>query len=208
MGILRITVDHTVRITATSARVHALVRGSSTFSGDLTGKKSALVREIVADLAARGVGEDAIDVAGVRLGTREGKLLNTQSIEISLVVAAAPELLPGVLGALSDRAGVSVEQVEWVYDEFEASIPATATAMTMARRKADAVAMAAGVEITGISDASDSWSMPGPRPMMAQADMMYAAAPRARHEPLDLGLEINTTTDLCVHLSVDFALSS
>lgn len=208
MGILRITVDHTVRITATSARVHALVRGTSTFSGDLTGKKSALVREIVADLAGRGVGEDAIEVTGVRLGTREGKLLASQSIEISLVVSADPAHLPEVLGALSDRPGVSVEHLEWVYDEFEASIPATAQAMTMARRKADAVAAAAGQQVSGIANASDSWSMPGPRPVMAQAEMAYAAAPRAAREAVDLGLELNATTELCVHLSVDFELAS
>ncbi|MCA0296791.1 MAG: SIMPL domain-containing protein [Actinobacteria bacterium] len=209
MGILRITVDHTVRITAESARVHVLVRGSSSLSGDVAAKKAAVVREIVADLATLGVPEDAIEVTGVRLATREGKLLNTSSVEIQLVVTAAADQLPDVLGALAARAGVSVDHLEWVFRDFEASIPATADAMTMARRKADAVAAAAGLEVTGIENASDSWSMPMPRAeLAAQSDMMFAARSAKASEPLDLGIELNATSELSVHLSVDFALSS
>lgn len=207
MGILRITVDHTVRISAGSARVHTVVRGNSTLAGGLAGRKAALVRDIVADLARHGLAEDAIEVTGMRLATSDGKLLRSQSVEISLLVSARAEQLPDVLGTLSERPGVAVEHLEWVYDEFEASIPATATAMTMARRKADAVAAAAGKEVTGIAQVSDSWSMPSPRMEFARGDVMYAAAP-AGGAALDLGLDLNATTDLNVHLSVDFELSS
>jgi uncharacterized protein YggE len=116
--------------------------------------------------------------------------------------------LPDVLGALSERPGVSVVEFEWVYESFEASIPATAEAMAMARRKADAVATAAGLEVTGIANASDSWSMPSPRVEFAADRAMFASAARASAPPLALGLELNATTELSVHLSVDFDLSS
>lgn len=209
MGVLRITVDHTVRITADSARVHVLVRGASSLSGDIAARKAAVVREIVADLAGKGAPEEAVEVTGVRLATREGRLLNSSSVEIELVVTAATDQLPDVLGALAERAGVSVDHLEWVYSDFEASIPATADAMTMARRKADAVAAAAGLEVTGIANASDSWSMPMPRvEFAAQSDMMFAARSAKASEPLDLGVELNATSELSVHLSVDFELSS
>lgn len=207
MGVLRITVDHTVRITAESARVHATVRGSSTLAGGVAGRKAALVRDLVAELAGHGVADDAVEVASVRLATRDGKLLTSQTVEIALVVAARPDQLPEVLGVLSERPGVSVDRLEWVHDEFEASIPAAAAAMVMARRKADAVAAAAGLEVTGIADASDSWSMPTPRMERARADVMYAAAASAGGPPLDLGVELNATSELSVHLSVDFELS-
>ncbi len=209
MGILRITVDHTVRITADSARVHALVRGASTLTGDVATKKAAVVRDIVADLAGRGVEERAIEVTGVRLGTREGRLLNASSIEIDLVVTAGTDQLPDVLGGLAERPGVSVESLEWVFPDFEASIPATATAMMMARRKADAVAAAAGLEVTGVANASDSWSMPVPTvELAAQSDMVYAARASKPAPALDLGVQLNATSELSVHLSVDFELSS
>lgn len=207
MGLLRITVDHAVRITATSARVHARVRGTSTLAGGLAARKAAEVREIVADLAARGVGEDDVEVTGVRLATGEGRLLKNQTVEISLAVAAPADRLPDVLGALSERPGVAVEHLEWVFEEFEASIPATAEAMAKARRKADAVAAAAGLAVRGLANASDSWSMPSPRPPMAMDEMAFGMA-RAAATPLDLGLELNATTELMVHLTVDFELSS
>lgn len=207
MGLLRVSVDHLVRITASSARVHARVHGSSLVTTGTAGKKAAEVRELVAALAARGVAEEAVEVAGIRLTTSEGRILHSQSVDIQLVVNATADQLPEVLGALADRPGVAVEHLEWVYDEFEASIAAAAEAMARARRKADAIAGAAGLEVTGIANASDSWSMPEPRRELADSGMLFAAR-AAGAPPLDLGLELNSTTELSTHLSVDFTLSS
>lgn len=205
MGLLRVSVDHVVRISATSARVHARVHGSSLLAAGVAGRKAAEVRDVVAALATRGIGEDAVEVASVRLATTDGRILHSQSVDIELVVSADPDQLPDVLGVLADRPGVAVENLEWVYDEFEASITAAAEAMRKARRKADAIAAAAGLEVTGIANASDSWSMPQPQLELADSSMLYAA--RASSAPLDLGVEINTSTELSTHLSVDFELS-
>ena len=205
MGLLRVSVDHVVRISATSARVHARVRGSSLVASGVASRKAAEVRDVVAALAVRGISEDAVEVAGVRLTTSEGRILHSQSVDIQLVVAATPDQLPDVLGVLADRPGVAVENLERVYDEFEASITAAAEAMKKARRKAEAIAAAAGLEVTGITTASDSWSMPQAQVQFAGEGMMYAA--RASAAPLDLGVEINATTELSTHLSVDFELS-
>ena len=205
MGLLRVSVDHVVRISATSARVHARVRGSSLVASGVAGRKAAEVRDVVAALAVRGISEDAVEVAGVRLTTSEGRILHSQSVDIQLVVTADSDQLPDVLGVLADRPGVAVENLERVYDEFEASITAAAEAMKKARRKAEAIAAAAGLEVTGITTASDSWSMPQAQVQFAGEGMMYAA--RASAAPLDLGVEINATTELSTHLSVDFELS-
>lgn len=205
MGVLRVSVDHVVRISATSARVHARVRGSSLVASGVAGRKAAEVRDVVAALAARGISEDAVEVAGVRLATSEGRILHTQSVDIQLVVQASTDQLPDILGVLADRPGVAVENLEWVYDEFEASIAGAAEAMKKARRKAEAIAASAGLEVTGIAMASDSWSMPQAPVQFAGESMMYAA--RASSAPLDLGVEINATTELSTHLSVDFELS-
>jgi uncharacterized protein YggE len=205
MGLLRVSVDHLVRISATSARVLARVRGSSLVATGVAGRKAAEVRDVVSALAARGISEEAVEVAGVRLTTSEGRILHSQSVDIQLVVTANPDQLPDVLGVLADRPGVAVENLEWVYDEFEASITAAAEAMKKARRKAEAIAAAAGLEVTGITTASDSWSMPQAQVQFAGEGMMYAA--RASAAPLDLGVEINATTELSTHLSVDFELS-
>jgi uncharacterized protein YggE len=78
--------------------------------------------------------------------------------------------------------------------------------MRMARRKADAVAEAAGVTIVGIETVSDSWSMPGPREFASrgmQAKMTVGGA-----APMDMGMTISSSTELSVHLVVDFDVSA
>lgn len=204
VGVLRITVDFGVRIDAVAARVHVTLRAQSSLAATAATKKVAEVRSLVEALAAAGVGEDAIDVTGLHVVTGSGKILTSQEVTITLEIAATPDQLPAVLGLLAAQQGLAVDEVEWVYDEFEASIPATAEAMRRARRKADAVAQAAGVVVTGIANASDSWSLPGPRmePVAFAAGAMKRGA-----APMDMGMTISSSTKLSVHVTVDFDVS-
>lgn len=208
MGILRITIDDSVRITADSARLHARVKGSSALFGNAAAKKAAEVRDLVTALAQVGIGEEAIEVEGVRLQSRGGVLGKNQQVEFSLVIAATSEQLPAALGVLADRADLTLNELEWVFDSFEASIPATAAALGKARRKADAVAAAAGASVTAISLISDSWNVPSPRVSFEAADAMLLSARSAKTAPLDPGVDFNATQELFVHLTVDFELGS
>ncbi len=204
VGVLRITVDHGVRIDAVAARVQVTVHAQSSLAATAAVKKVAEVRALGEALAGAGVGEDAIDDTPLQVVTGSGRILTSQEVTITLEIAATPDQLPAVLGVLAARQGLSVDRVEWVYDEFAASIPATAEAMRMARRKADAVAEAACVTITGIATVSDSWSVPAPRmelAVAAQATMRSAA-------PLDMGMTISSSTKLSVPLTVDFDVSA
>lgn len=204
VGVLRITVDHRVRIDAVAARVHVTLRAQSSLAATVAAKKVAEVHALVEALATAGVRDDRIDVTGLQVVTGSGRILTSQEVTITLEIAATPDQLPAVLGILAARQGLAVDQVEWMYDEFEQSIPATAEAMRMARRKADAVAEAAGVAIVGIAMVSDSWSVPGPRmefaAMGVQAKMRGGA-------PMDMGMTISSSTELSVHLTVDFDVS-
>jgi uncharacterized protein YggE len=202
---MRITVDHGVRIDAVGARVPVTLRAQSSLAATAAAKKVAEVRALVEALATVGVGEDAIDVTGLYVVTGSGKIITSQEVTISLEIAATPDQLPAVLGILTVRQGLTVDDVEWMYDEFEASISATAEAMRMARRKADALAEAAGVTITGIATMSDSWSVPGPRMELA---LMGSQATMRSGAPMDMGMTISSSTELSVHLTVDFDVSA
>lgn len=208
MGILRINVDDSVRVTAHQARLHAGVKGTSTVFGNAAAKRAAEVRDLVGVLASLGIADEAIEVTGVRLDSRSGALGRSQSVEYLLAITATPDELPSVLGALADRPNLTVSELEWIYDSFEASIEATATAMAKARRKAAAVAAAAGVEIAGIAQISDSWSMPSPRTAFGAADSGVMEARAMAAPAMDLGVEISATQELFVHLTVDFELHS
>ncbi len=205
MGILRISVDDSVRVDASSARVHVSVKGSSTVFGNAATKQAAEVRSLVAALAEAGISEDAIEVTGIRLDTRSG-VLGRSLAEYLLAIAAETSQLPALLGVVAAQSNLQLRELEWVFDSFEASIDATATALAKARRKAEAVAAAAGTEITGIATISDSWNLPSPRVALAAEDAgMYAMKAAA---PVDLGVELNATQELFVHLTVDFELAS
>jgi uncharacterized protein YggE len=203
---VRITVELAVRIDATGARVHVTLRAQSSLAATAATKKVAEVRALVESLAAVGIPDDSIDVTGMQIATGQGKILASQEVRITLEIATTPEQLPEVLGILAARHGLSVDQVEWTYDEFEASISATADAMRMARRKADAVAEAAGLRVIGITSASDTWSMPSPRVEMAS----FASDTRMRvgAAPLDMGMTMSSTTKLSVRLTVDFEVAA
>lgn len=205
MGTLRITVDDSVRVEAESARVHLTVKGSSTVFGNAATRQAAEVRSLVGALAAIGIGESAIEVTGVKLDSRSGVLGKSQA-EYLLAVSAAPDQLPGVLGVLADQSNLKLTELEWVFDSFEASIGATTAALAKARRKADAVAAAAGSSVAGIAMISDSWNLPAPRVAFAAEDAAVFRSAKAS-EPIDLGIEISATQELYVHLTVDFDLA-
>lgn len=207
MGLLRITVDDSVRVSAHQARLHASVKGSATVLGNAAARKAAEVRKLVAALDAAGVGEDAVEVEGIRLDSRSGMLGKGQSVEYLLTVVATPDSLPAVLGVLADQPNLTLDHLEWVFDSFEASIGATAAAMAKARRKAAAVAAAADTEVRGITNASDSWNMPAARVEFGGQDAVLLGARAAKGAPVDLGIEINATQELFVHLTVDFELA-
>lgn len=208
MGILRITVDDSVRVTADSARLHLKIKGSAAVFGNAAARKAAEVRALVSALADAGIGEDSIEVTGVRLESRSGVIGKNQQVEYLLAVGTRTEQLPAALGVLADLPNVTVTELEWAFDAFEASIPATAGALAKARKKADAVAAAAGSAIRGIAMISDSWNLPSPRVAIEAADSMVFSARSAKAAPVDLGVEFNATQELFVHLTVDFELDS
>jgi hypothetical protein len=204
MGVLSVTIDDDIRIDAVRARIHAVFAGTNRLLGGAAGKQAAEVRQLVSALAAVGLGEDAVEVEGVRIETGSGALKLGQSALVQVVVTSPNERIADVLGLLSSQNGVTVERIEWVYDGFEASLPATADAMVKARRKADAIAAAAGLVVTGVKQVSDSWRMPL-REVAFPAPMAFGARASAA-DSMDFGVEVSSSTTLGVHLTVEFEI--
>ncbi len=204
MGVLSVTIDDEIRIDAVRARVHAVFAGTNRFLGGAAARQAAEVRQLVSALAEVGLGEESVEVEGVRIETGSGALKLGQSAKVQVVVTSPNDRTAEVLGILSAQNGVTVERIEWVYDGFEASLPATADAMVKARRKADAIAAAAGLVVTGVKQVSDSWRMPL-REVAFPAPMAFAAR-GAASESMDFGVEVSSTTTLGIHLNVDFEI--
>lgn len=213
MGLLRVTVEDRAEITADHARVQVWVEGETFVLGNAALEKAREVREFVSQLQAQGVAAAEIRVQGVNIASSSGLLAKHQKVEFGLTVEVPPDRLAQVLRVLAAQKNVRMRQLEWVFDDFEASVSLAAQAMTKARRKAEAMAEAAGQRVTGVHLASDSWQMPVTtlNPMQNFTQDEIARAPlRGRQarapEPLDTGAEYSATQTLRVHLTVDFTL--
>lgn len=201
------TASEKERLWATGARLHLRVEGETFVMGNAAREKAREVGELVSALQSAGLDPQGIEVQGVRLGSATGLLGKNQKVAFHLVAALRPEQLPAALGAVAAQRNARVQQLEWQFDDFEASVVLAAQAMQKARRKADAIAQAAGQRVTGVHGASDSWSMPS-----AHLELDLPGAPTMQRvravqsSPLDVGVEYSATQELEVTLTVDFTL--
>jgi uncharacterized protein YggE len=206
VGTLKVSVQHDVPITATKARLHLLVSGTSSVFGNAAVKKAAEVRALTTDLLAAGIGDEDVDVMGIRLLSESGKLTKNQRVEYQLRITATAAQLGGVVAILADQPNVTLRSLAWVFEPFEASIPATQAALEKARRKADAIAASTGQQILGINEINDSCSMP----WHDEGGQMFGDGPgflrtRTAKAP-DLGVDFTSTRNLTVNVSVDYEI--
>lgn len=207
MRLLRVTVDDKSDITAISAKLHLQLEGETFVMGNAALEKAREVRELVAALQRAAVKPTDIHVQGVKIASSTGLLIKNQKVQFNLLLATSPNQLPDVLGIISAQKNLKLQRLEWVFDEFEASIPLAARAMQKARRKADAIAVAAGHSITGVHNASDSWDMPVAHLNLLGAGGADFAMARARVDStIDTGVEYSATQTLHIHMTVDFTL--
>ncbi|MDR1431829.1 MAG: SIMPL domain-containing protein [Propionibacteriaceae bacterium] len=206
MGILRVSVQHDVAITATKARIFLSIQGSESVFGNTAVKKAAEVRTLSTDLLAAGIVDEDIQVMGIRLLTETGKLTKNQRVEFQLRITASAAQLGTVIGIIADQPNVALRSLSWVFDSYEASISAAAAAVAKARRRAEAIAAAVGQRIVGVKEISDSVSMP----LRDEGGQVFSDSPgllRMRAaKPPDLGVDFTSTRKLTVNMTVDFEL--
>jgi len=208
MGVLRIQLKDHLDVTATRARLHLEVAGETLVMGNAATERVKEVREVTQQLQATGVPAADIQVRGVEISSRTGLLTKSQKARFLLVVDTEATLLPQVLGLLADQKQTDLQRLEWIFDDFEASLLLGAQAMRKARRRAEVLAEAAGHRVVGVLNASDTWEMPV-KTIHWQPDWTAQEVPRAtrpRASVLDAGVNYSSTQVLSVQLTVDFQL--
>ncbi len=208
-GTIRVTASAKSTITAVSARLHLKIDGERAIFGNAALEQAKELKEFVTRLKALGLEESAVSLKAVRVSA-PGGLLKASKAEFNLVVTESRlERLPQVIGAVSDTKNAELQQLEWQWDDFAASVPLAAEAMRKARSKAVAMAEASGATVTGVRNASDSWSMPESVVVYDAVSAAPMSLARARSAPsADIGMEYRAERDLEVSVTVDFAVSS
>jgi len=208
VGILRIQLKDHFDVTATRAKLYLEIAGETLVMGNAATERVKEVREVAQQLQAAGVPAADIQVRGVEISNRTGLLTKSQKARFLLVVETEATLLPQVLGLLADQKQTDLQRLEWIFDDFEASLTLGAQAMRKARRRAEVLAEAAGHRVIGVLNASDTWEMPVKtinwQPDWAAQEVQRASPPRGR--ALDVGVNYSSTQVLTVQLTVDFQL--
>jgi Protein of unknown function (DUF541) len=203
-GTIRVTASARTQITAVSSKLHVKLEGERVVFGAAALEQARELKEFVTRLKTLGLEESALSVASVRV-TGPGGLLKNSRAEFNVVVTETRlERLPGVVGAISETKNAVLQHLEWVWDDFEASVPLSAEAMRKARRKATAMAEAVGAKLGGVRNASDSWNMPESIVMYDAMPMQAKALSRSRE--VDIGMEYRAERDLEVTVTVDFVV--
>jgi len=208
MGVLRIQLKDHLDITATRTKLHLEIAGEALVMGNAATERVKEVREVTQQLQTVGVPAADIQVRGVEISNRTGLLTKSQKARFSLVVGVGAALLPQVLGLLADQKQTDLQRLEWIFDDFEASLVLGAQTMRKARRRADVIAEAAGHRVVGVLNASDTWEMPVKtitwQPDWTAQEMQRASPPRGR--ALEVGVNYSSTQVLSMQLTVDFQL--
>ncbi len=208
-GLLRVTSSATEELEATSVRLYLKLEGETIAIGNAALEKAKELRELVKQLQAAGIPTIGLTVQNVRVSSHQGLLLKNQRAEFTLKFALLPEYLAATLGVISQQKHIQMTQLEWIFEDHEASVRLSAQAMQKAKRKAEAIAQAAETRVTGVHHASDTQTMPNP--ITNYAEQMFAAPQsiaRNRNPSLDIGMEYSATRHFEVTLTVDFILEN
>ena len=205
-GTIRVTASASSVITAKAVKLHVRLEGERAVFGSAALTQAKELKDLVERLKALGLEEAQISVTSVTM-TNPASLLKASKATFSLVISEGRlERIPSVLGVLSDTKNLEIQQLEWIWDDFETSVPLATEAMRKAKRKAEAMASGVGATVTGIRNASDSWSMP-------ESVVMYdSSAPKLMRSrsaaPVDIGMEYRATQTLEVSVTADFAVQN
>ncbi|MCL1837977.1 MAG: SIMPL domain-containing protein [Propionibacteriaceae bacterium] len=207
MGNLNVEAQHDVPVTATKACILLSIPASESVFGNAAVKKAAEVRTLTTELLAAGIGDEDIDVIGIRLLTESGKLTRNQRAEFQVRIRASAAQLGNAINIIADQPNVMLRSFIWNFDSHEAAIDAARVAFAKARQKAEAIAAAAGQRITGIANINDSSML-----MFADEGGHVFDSPglfgmRAAKAP-DLGVDFASTRTLTVRLNVEFTIEN
>ena len=207
---IKVTAFHREEVSATHADLHVTVKGSSVVSGDAALKKAKEVNQLVEALVSLGVKEDAVKLQGVNIETSSGVLVKSSSASYRLKIRCEKlDQFAEMLDVIALQKNVSLDRVEWKYDDDAARERGLNLAIENAKRKAQLVADSLGVKLLGIYVfTEDAMDQEAPMPTFFQQS---AAKPRGAGvmmaEP-SLGMDIQHSKTIHVNVEVWYRVSA
>jgi len=208
---IKVTAFHREEVSATHADLHVTVKGSSVVSGDAALKKAKEVNQLVEALISLGVKEDAVKLQGVHIETSSGVLVKSSSASYRLKIRCEKlDQFSEMLDVIASQKNVSLDRVEWKYDDDTARELGLNLAIENAKRKAQVIADSFGVKLLGVRDFTENvtdqeapaWQafLPQPAARSLGAGAMMAEPP--------LGMDIQHNKTIHVNVEVWYRISA
>ncbi len=208
-GILRVTERASAEIAATRANMHITVEGENAVFGNAALEKAKELKALLATLKQIPNFEFDIVVNSVRIHSQSGWLSKSSRGEYSIVISCHNTAHLGeVLGAISGGSNISMNSLEWVFDEDQAKIDLIRQAMQKCLSKASNMAEVVNHEIVQIHSASDSYEVPNTNLTLMAAPLGAPAMARSRSDSAvaDIGTEFKGTKTMTAVASVEFLI--
>jgi uncharacterized protein YggE len=208
---IEVSAHHEEDVAADRVDLFVDVEGSSLFTGRAALSKAREVHQLVNELALVGIPEDQIFIESVRATTTSGIFSKSSSARYSLRVhCRSIERLGDVLGAIASQKNVSMNQMDWGYDESPtASARRLGACAAIAKEKARAIADALGVRLGAPYRICEvvPRAEPGP-PSAIMPSFAGVARARASMSQDDLGLSVSHHRKIVTRISASFRVVS
>jgi uncharacterized protein YggE len=210
-GILRISETAEADIAAVAARLYLAISGQNFIYGNAALEKCDEVKNLVTALGRSGIDSTSIEVKSVRVSTESGLFTKSSRGKYDLTVQVDDTTkLADVLGIISSAKNVSLDRLQWQFDEEKSILDLSEQAMRKAWAKAQRMVECVGYAVSGIKACSDSRTMPVQAKAIefdSEAYTLSAAGsmgmPR-RARSADIGTEFRGSKEISVTVTVEF----
>ena len=208
---IKVSAFHREEISATHADLHVTVKGSSVVSGDAALKKAKEVNQLVEALVSLGVKEDAVKLQGVHVETSSSVLVKSSSASYRLKIRCEKlDQFAEMLDVIASQKNVSLDRVEWKYDDDAARARGLNLAIENAKQKAQVIADSFGVKLLGVYDFIENTAdqeAPAWQRLLAQPAARSRGAGIMAAEQPSLGMDIQHSKTIQVNVEVWYRVS-
>ncbi len=204
---ISVQVDVERSIDATGAHLFVEVRGDSVFSGKSALSKAREVRELIENLRAAGIGEDAVHVTGVQTEVASGLITKSSSAKYNLrIEVPTTEQVTDVLAAVTNRKNAALTSITWQYaDERAHKDEMLREALAAAQARAALICEGIGHETLGVHTLREHSGSPNARPQaMRKLASARSSGPVSGE---DFGLSLTHSKQLTLTLNVDYLVA-
>ena len=213
--LIKIYSEVTASIKATTAEFLVRIDGESFFTGNTAYKKSKEVASLVQALSEMaGIEEDKVFLQSVRAEKSTGIVgRSSKAIYVLKVVCEDLDDVGNALGAITSRKNAKLASVKWNFDESEETREKwLIAALEKAAQKAEKVARALNVKITGVHSFGEKYistdmQLSGSYAGEGAARVKSKRGLAARVTSESLGLQVQHEKEVTMAVEVEFRVS-